>query len=362
VLPRESGRLRAIALAAAGVVAAGLLATVLSGTARAPAEKPAAAAAPGGQVAESAYSPATLAERRPAKAKDARKRLGLFVDPLMPAHTRGGVYRKKIGKRAQAFWVIPEDYGTHSVRRDVRAYTRRALDARKTPVLTIYGIPGRDCGFYSSNNPLKTAKQYRKWIRKVAKGLRKQKAMVILEPDALPFFSSTNVPCSTKPDNWQGMLRYATKRLSRAGAWVYLDAGHSNWTPYDTRPSHLKQAGVKHARGIATNVSNFRPLGAEKRYATELLRGLRKLGITGKKYVVDTSRNGVAPVDGRVINPPWARVGKPPKLRFRGAFDGTLWVKHPGESDGTECRGPASGHWSDLLADRLLGRTSDTSC
>ena len=125
------------------------------------------------------------------------------------------------------------------------------------------------------------------------------------------------------------------RRSSKTGAWVYLDAGHSTGRRTTPRPAQLKQAGIRYARGFSTNVSNFRTTADEKAYAATLLAGLRKLGVKGKHYVIDTSRNGAAdPVDGEVINPTWARVGKPPRLVFKGAFDGTLWVKHPGESDG----------------------------
>jgi endoglucanase len=295
-------------------------------------------------------------------AKDPRRTHGLYVDATMPAHQQGGAYRSRIGRFSQAFWVIPEAYGINAVRGKVREYTGAAAAARRTPVLTVYGIPGRDCGRYSSGNPLVSAKQYRAWIKRIAAGLRGTKAMVVLEPDALPLFSSPVDTCPTKPAGWQGMLRFASQRLSRSGAWVYLDAGHSHWTPYDTRPRLLKAAGVKFTRGISTNVSNFRPTAAERKYASTLLAGLRRLGVTGKHYVIDTSRNGAAPSDDQVINPPWARLGKRPKLVFKGAFDGTLWVKHPGESDGFENGGPSSGQWCDLLADRLLGRSESGSC
>lgn len=301
------------------------------------------------------------------KAKtDPRKRLGLFVDSKMPAYQKGGVYRDRIGRYAQAFWLIPEAYDTAHVKDKVLEYTGDASAAHKTPVLTVYGIPGRDCGQYSSGNPLKTAAQYRGWIRKIANGLQGKHAMVILEPDALPLFSSPAVTCPTKPQGWTGMLRYASKTLSESGTWVYLDAGHSNWTPYDTRPSFLKKAGAQYARGISTNVSNFRPTADEHAYAKKMLAGLRALGVKGKHYVIDTSRNGVAPTSDQgydVINPTWARVGKPPKLRFDGAFDGSLWVKHPGESDGQVNGGNSSGKWCFMLADRLIKGTSDqTSC
>ena len=156
----------------------------------------------------------------------------------MPAHRNGPLYRKKIGRHAQALWIIPEAYGTGRVRDDVRAYTSRALKARKTPMLVVYGIPGRDCGSHSSPGSLHTAAQYRAWIAQVGKGLKGQKALVVLEPDALPLFSSDVHACPTERAGWQGMLRYATSTLSRAGAWVYLDAGHSDWTP------------LRHPRGV----------------------------------------------------------------------------------------------------------------
>lgn len=297
-------------------------------------------------------------------AKDPRRTQGLFVDTKMPAYQQGGVYQQRIGKVAQSFWVIPEAYDVDAVRGKVQEYTGDARAASKTPMLTVYGIPGRDCGMYSSGNPLTTPTQYRAWIKQLASGLKGTHALVVLEPDALPLFSSDVNACPTKPTGWQAMLRFATRTLSRSGAWVYLDAGHSNWTPYDARPGFLRAAGVRFARGISTNVSNFRPTADEKAYATTLLRGLKKLGIRGKKYVIDTSRNGAAPsADGwDVINPTWARVGRKPRLVLKGQFDGTLWVKHPGESDGYENGGPASGQWCDFLADRLLGLPESGSC
>ena len=93
-----------------------------------------------------------------------------------------------------------------------------------------------------------------------------------------------------------------------------------------------------------------------------MIHELRGLGVTGVHYVVDTSRNGAKkPVDGDVINPTWARIGRAPRLVFDGPFDGTLWDKHPGESDGTVNGGPSSGQWCDLLADRLLGDEDSTA-
>lgn len=289
---------------------------------------------------------------------DPRTRRPLFVDRQMVAAHQEPVYRTRIGSRAQAFWVLPELYPRASVRADVRAYTRRALAARRTPVLVVYGIPDRDCGQHSEGG-LPGAAAYRAWVDRIAAGLRRQRAMVVLEPDAIP---SAGGPGCRNAATRLALLRHATRVLARAGVWVYIDAGHSGWTPYAGRARLLQRAGVRWARGISTNVSNFRATSAERRYARLLLGRLRALGVPGKHFVVDTSRNGARPRTDEVINPRWARVGARPRLVFRGAFDATLWVKHPGESDGPVNGGPAAGAWCDRLADRLLGRPDSGHC
>jgi endoglucanase len=313
-------------------------------------------------AASTTAAPHVAVEKQQAQAKphqDPRRSRGLFVDPLMPAANQERVYADALGRKAQALWIIPEAYPTSQVRSIVRQYTDRANGAKKIPMLSIYGIPDRDCSGQSQGG-LPNAAAYRGWIRQIGQGLKQQHAMVVLEPDALPFYGN---PSCSHAGNRLGMLAFASKTLSKSGAWVYIDAGHSDWRPYDDRPSLLKKAGIRYARGFSTNVSNFRPTKDEKAYATFLLRGLRKIGIKGKHYVIDTSRNGnPSPVNGDVLNPTWAKVGKAPRLVFQGAFDGTLWIKHPGESDGYVNGGNASGQWCDLLADRLLNRRESNGC
>jgi endoglucanase len=293
------------------------------------------------------------------KAKDPRKQLGLFVDPKMPAAQEGPSYAA-IAQQPQALWFGSEYYPTASVKDTARDYLGRANAAGKTPMMVVYSIPNRDCGEHSAGG-LPGASAYKAWIKQLAKGIKGSKPLLVLEPDALGWYADSSACAGT--GQWLGLLKFATKKLSKAGAWVYLDAGHSGWTPYDGRALLLKKAGIKFARGFSTNVSNFRSLAAEQTYAGFLLAELRKLGITGKKYVVDTSRNGAAtPVDGDVINPTWARLGAAPQLQFKGAFDGTLWVKHPGESDGTVNSSAYSGQWCDQLADRLIGQAESAGC
>ncbi|MDP2772279.1 MAG: glycoside hydrolase family 6 protein [Nocardioides sp.] len=307
------------------------------------------------EVGPSATSVTTATYER---AGDIRRKRGLFVDPLMPAAQQGPAYAT-IAKKPQALWFSNEYYPTKRVRTIAARYVARAARARKTPMLVVYSIPDRDCGQYSSGG-LPGGRAYKRWITQLARGIKGSKPMVVLEPDAIPFYGHSECRNST---GRLSLLRFATRTLARAGAWVYLDAGHSDWTPYAGRALLLKKAGVGYARGFSTNVSNFRRSGAEKRYAGYLVRQLRKLNVRGVKYVIDTSRNGAAnPVSGDVINPTWARIGTRPRLVFKGAFDGTLWVKHPGESDGPVNGGPSSGQWCDLLADRLLGRPDSGGC
>jgi endoglucanase len=118
----------------------------------------------------------------------------------------------------------------------------------------------------------------------------------------------------------------------------------------------LARSGIRHARGFSTNVGNFVLTKTERAYAAAVNRQLRKRGIRGKRYVIETARNGAGEApDLQVCNPPHARIGRKPKLVFDGALDGYLWVKHPGESDGPCHGGPASGEWWPEGALRLLG-------
>lgn len=316
-------------------------------------------AGPASPAASSGHSGSLpSAERR---APDPRTVRGLYVDTRMAAHQQGPAY-ESIAKRAHALWLGAEYYPTDQVAGVVSTYVGLAEAADKTPMLVVYSIPDRDCGQYSSGG-LPGVEAYKQWVAQVAEGLRGSSPLLVLEPDALPFYHEG--ACGNAANRVR-LLRWATRRLADAGAWVYIDAGHSGWTtgdtstddtPWDGRAELLRKAGVADARGFSTNVSNFRRTKAEHHYARWLVRELKRLGVKRTKYVVDTSRNGARkPVDADVINPTWARLGRPPRLRFDGPFDGTLWVKHPGESDGQWNGGPASGQWCDLLADRLLGK------
>ena len=254
-----------------------------------------------------------------------------------------------IGLSPMAQWVSETWFPMGTVKKRVRAYARKANKAHRTPVLAIYAIPARDCGGYSAGGF--GARDYKRWIGKVAAGLRGRHAIAILEPDALGHLGD----CGGQ-GNRTGLLRYATKKLKKAAVWVYLDAGHSSWVKPHTMAKRLLRSGVRHARGFSVNVASFVRTDLERRYAKRILKALRKRGVGRKHYVIDTSRNGGGQTDGNNwCNPMDARLGRPPEVVAGRHLDAYLWVKTPGESDGTCNGGPYAGGWWPEYALRLMG-------
>jgi endoglucanase len=268
----------------------------------------------------------------------------LFVDPDSNAARQAEEWRStrpadaammdRIAAQAQADWF--GDWNDH-IRRSVDARVSQIATAGALPVLVAYNIPLRDCGGYSSGGA-RSPRAYRKWIRRLARGLGRTPAAVVLEPDAL-----AAIDC-LKPKRRRTRLRLLAKAvrvLDSRGASVYLDAGHSAWQPAERMAKRLRRAGVRRARGFALNVSNFQSTEDEVAY------GRRIASETGgKSFVVDVSRNGLGPTpDLEWCNPPGRALGGPPSTATAAPVDALLWIKPPGESDG-ECNGgPAPGLW-----------------
>ncbi len=98
------------------------------------------------------------------------------------------------------------------------------------------------------------------------------------------------------------------------------------------------------ADGFALNVSNFQTDQA----SSVVRRQPCRAALGGKHFVVDTSRNGNGPYTGTEswCNPPGRALGAPPTTATgRPRLDAYLWIKRPGESDGTCRGGPAAGQW-----------------
>jgi cellulase/cellobiase CelA1 len=111
---------------------------------------------------------------------------------------------------------------------------------------------------------------------------------------------------------------------------------------------------MEHARGFSLNVSNFIETSRCLQYGADVLGILEKEGITGKSFVVDTGRNGAGPFRGQPeawCNPPGRALGDPPREGPPPA-DALLWIKPPGDSDGTCRQGPTAGRfWPEYAID-----------
>ncbi|MDO9397212.1 MAG: glycoside hydrolase family 6 protein, partial [Herbiconiux sp.] len=210
----------------------------------------------------------------------------------------------------------------------------------------VYGIPNRDCGNFSAGGL--SAEEYPVWVTEIATALTGSGSIVILEPDALAL--------ADECDNVEERLSEvgsSVDTLVAADLTVYIDAGHSNWGPAAEMADLLNRAGVDRARGFSTNVSNYNSTDREQYYANEI-----SSLTNGAHYVIDTGRNGNGST-GDWCNPPGRALGVEPAASPSGsAQDATLWVKPPGESDGTCNGGPAAGEWWDESALELAADTA----
>lgn len=327
---------------------------------------PAVSAAARGPVVTSAPAGASRADRGEPTASvsshgggtSSRMKRAFYADPGSQAAAAAAKARterrtstaKKINVIAstpQARWFGTWN-PTSTVKSEVRAYVKAAQKKKRIPQVVLYAIPQRDCGGWSSGGFSATA--YRAWIRQVAAGLKGSQAVVILEPDSLGHTCGGSQRTA--------LLKDATKRLSKAGAWVYLDGGHSRWNSAATVAKRLKAAGVSHARGFSLNVSNFNATKAEVAFGRKVAAQLAKRGIssTHRRFVVDTSRNGRATAKGQWCNPARQGLGVAPRWVGKKGVDAYLWVKRPGESDGSCGGGPAAGQWFESYALGLVAR------
>jgi len=284
--------------------------------------------------------------------------VSLFVDPASPARQQAVLWRSsrpadalqmdKIAAQPHAVW-----FGSWNadIRADVDRVVSGAAASGAVPVLVAYNIPLRDCGGYSAGGAA-SASAYRSWISAFAAGVGGRRAIVVLEPDALP-----GMDCLSAADQGTrlSLLSDAVSQLRAASAAIYLDAGHSSWQNAQTMADRLARAGIAMADGFALNVSNFFTT------ATQIAYGDAISTLVGDKhYVIDTSRNGLGSAGADAwCNPDGRALGERPTT-FTGSarVDAFLWVKTPGESDGS-CNGaPAAGTWMPEYALGLAQRAS----
>jgi endoglucanase len=236
----------------------------------------------------------------------------------------------------------------------VQEVSLAAAAAGELPVLVAYYVPLRDCRSYSAGGAA-DADEYLSWIGSFAAALEDRPAVVVLEPDAIP---QAIVGCEElDPAARYEILGQAVAILDRQpGARVYLDAGNASWiTDLPVLAGALRASNIDQADGFALNVSNFESTEASAGYGMALSQQLQQgapPGAPGAHFVIDTSRNGAGPPpaastgEDRWCNPEGRRLGEPPTTAAGlPRVDALLWIKQPGDSDGTCRGGPAAGQW-----------------
>jgi endoglucanase len=386
----------ALLVVAIGVVG---LAIVAMGQVGGPAAGPTAApsAAPATSSSAPSTAAATVAATTPVASPSVSPSPRLFVPDPNPGAIAQLEALRRAGKTAdagllQAMLDTPssvwfEGGSPSDVEREVRALLART--AETIPVLVAYNLPGRDCAQYSAGGA-QTGDAYRAWIRGFANGIGDHRAVAIIEPDGLAL---QPVDCG-QPDTFDREALFGaavdTLRAENANAAVYLDAGHSAWHPAPEMAGRLVRAGVRRATGFFLNASNYRTTADLVAYGTAISACIGLAGTAGDcsgavagseapgdtaggglgaiPFVIDTSRNGQGPWTPTVnyaaaqdwCNPPGRGLGLRPTLDTGVPLvDGYLWIKIPGESDGTCTRGaprgspdpewhrvdPAAGQW-----------------
>lgn len=297
----------------------------------------------------------------PPSAGDPARGRPFWVDPVGRAEERAALRRHRgpghgadlvrgVADEPTAVWLTGDDPEAR-----VRAITVRARLAGRIPVLTAYNIPHRDCGRYSAGGAPGAA-AYRGWVRRLAAGIEDRAAWVVLEPDAVA--DAVTCPRRGAGEEEIGLLADAVRTLKALPSTaVYVDAGNAGWVNDLPRLAQaLRAAGVGRADGFALNVSNFQTTPVTVSYGRRLSALLG-----GAHFVIDTSRNGAGPLRSRAggpaqewCNPPGRALGHPPTVATGDRLvDAYLWVKRPGESDGSCRGGPPAGRWWPDYALRL---------
>ncbi|MEU9121752.1 glycoside hydrolase family 6 protein [Streptomyces sp. NPDC048506] len=275
-----------------------------------------------------------------------------WVNPDSRAARQVSAYGKE-GRAADARLIdriaaqpVAEWIGVDDPQGQARGFTEAATRAGREALLVLYDIPHRDCGRYSQGGAA-DGNAYRAWLDGVVKGIGDRAATVVLEPDALPHLVDRCTPPQFQEERYALLTEAVGKLKALPHTTVYLDAGNPRWIKDPgAMVEPLKRAGIDRADGFALNISNYQTTAENAAYGKRL-----SAMVGGKRFVIDTSRNGNGPAPGgddpeNWCNPPGRALGTPPTTRTGDPLIAAyLWIKRPGESDGTCKGGPKAGEW-----------------
>ena len=186
-------------------------------------------------------------------------------------HLKDALLLTAMELNSQAVWLTG---GTVSdTISQVTATMQGAAQQKAVPFFVLYNVPGRDCGGYSAGGAENTA-DYEAWVRAIATAIGDQKAIVILEPDALANMpSDCGYPATVNSAQLTAdrftQIKYAVTALEiQPQTIVYLDGGNSHFRAVPDIALRLATAGVAQAQGFFSNVSNYIASNYETHFAT----------------------------------------------------------------------------------------------
>ena len=293
-----------------------------------------------------------------------------------------------------------------------RASAKR--QARSVSVaIVVYDLPERDCNAKASNGELTLDQdglnKYRGYIDQVASITAMYPDLqiaAIVEPDSLPNIVTNldNPKCAKAKVGYEAGVAYAIAKLAASHVAIYLDSAHGGWLGWpDNRQRMAREVrtvldaagGVDLIRGFSINVANYNPLNVdlnqvgswydpsnpakdELTFARLMAQEYANVGISHHAFVIDTGRSGV--VNSRKVWGYWcnvrgAGIGERPKAAPADGIDAYLWIKPPGESDGTSdpksarydsfcgnedaaVNAPDAGEWFETQFAALVSRAS----
>lgn len=274
--------------------------------------------------------------------EQSKARIALQTVPMDADATAATTY---LAAQPTAYWLTPEQDALGKVGATVLDLIAQGRDQKRATAMVVYGLPDRDCGNHSAGGL--TAEDYPRWVREIGTALKTapdEQKIIILEPDSIALTSECGDVAARA-----ALLSGAVDALTSTNTWIYIDGGHSSWHSPDEMAGLIRQMGIiDRVRGVATNVSNYQSTYDEFAYAHALSD---RLG--GIHAVVDTSRNGAATAGATWCNPSGQRVGDAGGTFGDDVVDTNLWIKPPGESDGTCNGGPDAGRWWPQSAEEL---------
>ena len=293
------------------------------------------------------------------------------VEDAAAASPENAATIKKVEAFPTATWLVMNSF-IAKIPKVLDAAAKQASSDTK-PILSafvVYNLPGRDCAAKASSGELTLdnggEQRYKtEFIDKIAAEFAKypkQRIVVFLEPDSLPNLVTnlTQKPCAAVEQVYKKSIAYAIQKLNMPNVSIYMDIGHAGWLGWEGNRQKaaalykdvLEQAGgADKIRGFVTNISNYNTINShdgkklgptnpcpdELTFAKKLTEAFAAVGVTGKKFVIDTSRNG------RPTRSTWsswcnvqaAGLGPRPQASPDPLIDAYFWIKPPGESDGT---------------------------